>query len=170
MLLKDPYTIGKFAPAPNPLTSCRACLPALLVKVDRMAIVVTRLLGTVCRSGGCHLVRARRSRHVWVLWIPGDVSARRWRGYFADFLVILEGTRRCVHHGGRAERRATVRGARRRGTRKGRPMLRESVCRPPGRTATERPLAVGPPDAAHFGRATPDVWVGQFSIELLNKG
>jgi len=50
-----------------------------------------------------------------------------WRGYFADFLVILEGTRRRVHHGGRAERRATVRGARRRGTRKGRPMLRESV-------------------------------------------
>ena len=44
-----------------------------------------------------------------------------------DFLVILEGTRRRVHHGGRAERRATVRGARRRGTRKGRPMLRESV-------------------------------------------
>ena len=87
-----PLTTGKFAPAPNPLTSCRACLPALLVEVDRMAIVVSRLLGTVCRSGGGHLVRARRSRHVWLLRIPGDVSAGRWRGYFANFLVILEGT------------------------------------------------------------------------------
>ena len=28
----------------------------------------------------------------------GDVSAGRWRGYFTDFLVILEGTRWCVHH------------------------------------------------------------------------
>ena len=118
----------------QPATSCRACSPALLVKVDRMVIVVSRLLGTVCGSGGGHLVRARRRRHVRVLRIPGDVSAGRWRGHFTDLLVVLEGTRWRVQHGGRAERRATVRGAARgadrrasRGTRKGQPMLRESV-------------------------------------------
>lgn len=101
------------------------------------------------------------------------MSAGGWRGYFTDLLVVLEGTRWRVHHGGRAQRRATVRGAERRasrGTRKGRPMLRERVRRPPGRTATERPLAAGPPDAAHFDRATRDAWVGQVSIEHLGRG
>ena len=161
---------GQVRASSQPTTSCRACLPALLVKVDRMAIVVSRLLGTVCRSGGGHLVRAHGRRHVRVLRILDDVSTGGWRGYFTDLLVVLEGTRWCVHHSGRAERRATVRGAEcraSRGTRKGRPVLRESVRRPPGRTATERPLAAGPPDAAHFDRATRDVWVGQVSIEHL---
>ena len=58
-----------------------------------MAIVVSRLLGTVCRSGGGHLVRARGRRHVRVLRILGDVSTGGWRGYFTDLLVVLEGTR-----------------------------------------------------------------------------
>ena len=39
-----------------------------------MVVVVSRLLGTVCRSGGGHLVRARRRRHVRVLRILGDVQ------------------------------------------------------------------------------------------------
>ena len=75
---------------------------------------------------------------------PGDVSAGRWWGYFTDLLVVLEGTRWRARLG-RAERRATVRGARRRGTRKGRPIFRESqsVRRPKGRTTTERSLAIG---------------------------
>ena len=52
---------GQVRASSQPATSCRACLPALLVKIDRMAIVVSRLLGTVCRSGGGRLVRAHRS-------------------------------------------------------------------------------------------------------------
>ena len=146
ILADDPYTAnfakifphhGQVRASSQPATSCRACSPALLVKVDRMVIVVSRLLDTVCRSGGGHLVRARRRRHVRMLRIPGDVSARRWWGYFTDLLVVLEGTRWRVHHSG-AERRATVRGARRRGTRKGRPKLRESVRRPPRRCLRSR--------------------------------
>ena len=53
-----------------------------------MAIVVSRLLGTVCRSSGGPLGRARRRRHVWVLRIPGDVSTGRWRGYFAPTIYV----------------------------------------------------------------------------------
>ena len=162
-------TAGQVRASSQPTTSCRACLPALLVKVDRMAIVVSRLLGTVCRSGGGHLVRAHGRQHVRVLRILDDVSTGGWRGYFTDLLVVLEGTRWCVHHGGRAERRATVRGAERRasrGTRKGRPMLREGVRRPPGRTATERPLAAGPPDAAHRTSTEPHGTSGSARLAL----
>ena len=107
---------GMFA---NPLTPPNHRARRLLMQVDRMVIVVSRLLGTVCRSGGGHLVRARRSRHVRVLRILGDMSAGRWWGHFTDLLVVLEGTRWRVCLGGRAERRAAVRGARWHGTRKG---------------------------------------------------
>ena len=57
------------------------------MQVNRMASVVSRLLGTVCRSGGGHLIRAHWSWHVRVLRIPGDMSAGRWWGYFPDVMV-----------------------------------------------------------------------------------
>ena len=138
-----------------------------------MASVVSRLLGTVCRSGGGHVIRAHWSWHVRVLRVPGDMSTGRWWGYFPDVMVVLEGARWHARLG-RAERGATVRGARRRcGTRKGRPKLRESVRRSIRRTATPWPLAggsMGPPDAAHFNRPAHLVWVGQISIEHLSRG
>ena len=62
------------------------------MQVERMVIVVSRLLGTVCGSGGGHLVRARRRRHVRVLCILGDVSTGGWRGYVTDLFVVLSVT------------------------------------------------------------------------------
>ena len=64
------------------------------MKVDRVAVVVFRLLGTVCRSSGGPLGRARRRRHVRVLRIPGDVSAGRWRSHFTDLLVVHHSERK----------------------------------------------------------------------------